>query len=84
MLKGYIQRAAVGHNGGRAYHGNTTQHREETDVEGTHVSAKVWYPVVRMNTYEMRGRHTRAKKNASADSGGFKTTTADPYNLVGG
>ena len=40
-------------NWGRAYHGNTTKHREKTDVEGTHVSAKVWVPIVRRNTYEM-------------------------------
>ena len=58
-------------NWGRAYHGNATKHSEETNVEGTHVSANVWYPLVRRNTYEMRGRHTRAK-NESAE--GFKTT----------
>ena len=32
-------------NWGRAYHGNATKHRKETDVEGTHVSAKELYPM---------------------------------------
>ena len=52
-------------NWGRAYHGNATKHREETDVEGTHISAKVWCLIVRMNTYEIRlirEGHTKAKK----------------------
>jgi hypothetical protein len=40
-------------NWGRAYHGNATKHREETDVEGTHVSAEVCYHIVRGNTYDM-------------------------------
>ena len=31
----------AGPNWGRAYHGNTTKHSEETDVERPHVSAKI-------------------------------------------
>ena len=56
----YLRRAVP--NWGRTYQGDATKHREETDVEGTHVSAKIWYPIVKMNTYEIRGGHTRAKK----------------------
>ena len=61
-------------NWGRAYYGNATKHGEETDVEGTHVSAKIWYSSVRMNMYVNRDvRETyQSQKNASAE--GFKTT----------
>ena len=33
-------------NRGCAYHGDATKHREEADVEGTHISAKVWSPML--------------------------------------
>ena len=61
-------------NWGRAYYGNATKHGEETDVEGTHVSAKIWFSSVRMNMYVNRDvRETyQSQKNASAE--GFKTT----------
>ena len=39
LIRGFSRRAVP--NRGRAYHGNATKHREETDVESTHVSAKV-------------------------------------------
>ena len=48
----HVKRVSIP-NWGRAYHGNATKHREGTDVEGTHVSAKVWYHIVRRNTYEI-------------------------------
>ena len=41
LIRRLCRRAAPSPNWGRAYHGNPTKHCEETDVEGTHVSAKV-------------------------------------------
>ena len=67
-VRGLCRRAVP--NWGRAYHGNATKHREKSDVEGTHVSVKGWYPTVRRYTYEMRGG-IPGPKNSSAE--GFKT-----------
>jgi hypothetical protein len=44
-------------NRDRAYHGNAAEHREQKEVEGTHDSVAVC-PIVRRETYEMRGRRT--------------------------
>ena len=60
--RGLCRRAVP--NWGRAYHGNATKHREKSDVEGTHVSAKGWYPTVRRYTYEMRGAYQDQKIQA--------------------
>jgi hypothetical protein len=69
ILNGWrLSRRAVP-NWGRAYHGNATKHRKETDVEGTHDSAKVWFSIVRRNTHEMRGG-IPGPKTVSAE--GFK------------
>jgi hypothetical protein len=40
-------------------HGNATEHREQTEAEGTHASVGV-RPIVRKATYDMRARHTKA------------------------
>ena len=55
--RGFSRRAVP--NWGRAYHGNATKHREESDVKGTHVSAKGWYPTVRKKHVRYARGHTR-------------------------